>query len=104
MAKLTEEELATLAELEKRRDEPDEKPEKTGLGRMLNVTVDLSDEASVERAFSLGLLERPVVATDDDEDGDDEDGDEGGKKKAPPKKKTDDEDGDGPKRRGFFNE
>ena len=83
---LTEEQAKQLEELERLRDTPDEPAEPKGAGRILNVTLDLADDAQLERAFKLGLLDRP--AADDDAGDDDED----------------DDAAEQPKRRGFFPE
>ncbi len=85
MGKLTKEQADALAELEALRDAPDEEPAGPA-GRMLNVTVDLGDDAAVERAFKLGFLTAP-------------DADE-----PEPEPDADAELEDGPKRRGFFPE
>lgn len=85
MAKLTEEQAKTLAELQALAEAPDE-PEGNGLQRILNVTVDLGDEAQVERARSLGFLppaEAPAGGGEEEE--------------KPPAEED-------PKRRGFFND
>jgi len=84
---LTDEEQATLDALTRKRDEPEPKPEGNGIGRVLNVSLDLGDDAQVEKAFKLGLLER-VAGDDDDSDDDD----------------SDDDADDAPRRRGFFPE
>jgi hypothetical protein len=59
--KLTEEQAKALAELEELRDAPDEEPAGNGVSRVLNVTVDLGDEAQVERAIKLGFLTAPAA-------------------------------------------
>jgi hypothetical protein len=89
--KLTEEQAKQLADLEAMRDAPDE-PEKTGAGRVLNFTIDLADDKQVERAFKLGLLDRPEEpAADDEKPPADGEGGEGGE-------------GESPRRRGFFDD
>lgn len=83
---LSKEQQAQLEELERLRDAPEPEEKGAGTGRVLNVNLDLGDDAQVERAFKLGLLERPAAdddATDDDATDDDE---------------------DGPRRRGFFDD
>ncbi len=86
MGKLTDEEKTLLEKLQAKAEAPDE-PESSGggLGRVLNVALDLGDDAQVEKAFRLGLLERPA---DDDPD---------------PDEPADDPD-DAPRRRGFFDD
>lgn len=83
---LTKEQQDQLDELERLRDEPDH-PEPApggGTGRMLNFNIDLGDPDQVERAFEMGLLERPDAPADPT--GDDPPGD------------------DPPRRRGFFDD
>ena len=71
---LSDDEQATLDALLKKKDEPEPKDERSGIGRVLNVSLDLSDDMQVEKAFRLGLLERPAAGDDgDDEDKDEED-------------------------------
>lgn len=84
---LSKDEEAALAELERKRDEPE--PERKGPDHRLDFKIDLSDEAAVERALSLGLITRAEAeAAEDDLEDDDED-DDGGKPrpKAKPKPK-----------------
>lgn len=78
---LTKEEAAQLEALQKKADEPDEEPKGNGLSRVLNVTVDLGDEAQVERAIRLGFMEAPQ----EDDEGEDDDSEE-----------------ESPRRRGYF--
>ena len=61
---LTEEQAKQLEELERLRDTPDEPAEPKGAGRILNVTLDLADDAQLERAFKLksGSLVEMLVA------------------------------------------
>lgn len=89
MAKLTDDEAAQLKALEERRDAPDE-PDAPGRSEILNYTIDLADEAAVDRALKLGLLKPSDVEDDDDEDDDGK-----GDPKDPKRERT-------PKRRGFF--
>lgn len=90
MAKLTEEEAAKLEELTAKRDAPDDPPTGGGRSEVLNVTIDLGDEAAVERALKLGWLKPGDIPDDDDAD----DADDGkGKDKDKP-----------PSRRGYFKE
>lgn len=88
---LTEEQTKQLEELERLRDEPE--PEKNGGGtsRVLNFTIDLSDDNQLKRAFALGLLDEPKA--DDPPDGEGGEGGEGGSEGG---------EGEGPRRRGFF--
>lgn len=58
MAKLSDEEQAQLDALQRKRDEPDPEPAR---GPAVNVHVDLSDDAAVERAIGLGLLTKAEV-------------------------------------------
>lgn len=78
---LTKEEAAQLEALQKKAEEPDEEPAGNGISRVLNVTVDLGDDAQVERAIRLGFMEEPAV----DEGEGEEEGEE-----------------ESPKRRGYF--
>jgi hypothetical protein len=80
MAKLTDEEAGLLKKLMAKREAPDG----PGIGRAINVSIDLGDEAQVRRAQKLGLLD----AFGDDDDAADDD------------KPADDD--KSPKRRGFF--
>jgi hypothetical protein len=89
MAKLTDEQAATLAELQALSEAPDE-PEGNPLQRVLNVSVDLGDEAQVERARSLGFLP-PAEAPAEGEGEGGGAGGEGGAEEEP-------------QRRGFFKE
>lgn len=88
MAKLTADEQKLLDELTAKSKAPDEPEEKTG-GRVLNVTLDLSDEGAVTRAIKLGWI-TPPAADEGDE------GDEG--------KGKGDEGDEPPKRRGYFDD
>ena len=81
---LTKEQQEQLDELTRLRDEPEPEPSGGGLGRVLNVSLDLGDEAQLDRAFKLGLLERPAADDPDPDDPPDED--------------------DPPRRRGFFDD
>lgn len=58
MAKLSEEQEKTLAELMALKDKPDEPEASRSRSDNLNFTIDLSDEAAVDRAISLGLITR----------------------------------------------
>jgi hypothetical protein len=92
LAKLTDEQAAQLADLEKLRDAPDE-PAGPGRSEILNYTVDLSDEAAVDRALKLGLLKPSDLEDDADDDaGGDDDKDKDKSKDKPPS------------RRGYFKE
>lgn len=83
MAKLTEEETNLLKKLTAKAKAPDA----PAANRMLNISIDLADEAQVTRAQKLGLLDMFSDDTpDDDPPGDDPPGD------------------DPPKRKGFFGE
>lgn len=88
MAKLTADEQKLLDELAAKRDAPDE-PEQKGSGRVMNVTLDLSDESAVARAIKLGWIDPPAAGDDDDDKGDDDKGDDGDEP---------------PRRRGYFNQ
>ena len=86
MAKLTEEEARTLKALQEKAKAPDA----PSVARSLNISVDLGDDAQVERAVKLGLPGFEAFGSNGDGD-DDDDGDGG--------------DGDGdepPTRRGYF--
>jgi hypothetical protein len=61
-----------------------EEPDAPGVGKTLNVSIDLGDEKQVARAQKLGLLD---VEDDDDDDSDDDD---------------DDQTDETPRRRGYF--
>jgi hypothetical protein len=89
MAKLTEEQAATLAELQALAEAPDE-PESNGTSRVLNFTVDLGDEAQIARARKLGFLppEEPEPPAEGAEGGEGAGGEGAGE--------------EGPSRRGFF--
>jgi hypothetical protein len=93
LAKLTDEQAKQLEELEKLRDAPDE-PAAPGRSEILNYTIDLGDEAAVERGLRLGLLQPSDLEGDDDDGGDDDDKDKG---------KDKDKDKP-PSRRGYFKE
>jgi hypothetical protein len=82
---LTEEEQKQLDALQRKAEEPD--PPSSNRQDVVNITVDLSDEAAVKRALGLGLLRQSDVDGDDDDDQDDGDDDD------------DDQDDDG-KRKG----
>lgn len=85
MAKLTDEEQSLLKRLTAKAKAPDETPP----GRMLNFTIDLANDAAVERAKKLGIFpndDPPEDPPGDDPPGDDPPGD------------------DPPKRKGFFGE
>lgn len=74
MAKLSKEQEASLAELEALRDAPDE-PTGSGRSEVLNFTIDLGNDAAVERALKLGILKPEDVEDADDDEDDDGDGD-----------------------------
>jgi len=74
---LSDEERATLKELMRKDKEPAAPP----VGKSISVTVDLSDDAQVERAIQHGFLTRAEVAADRNGDEDGEDGDEAPKRK-----------------------
>lgn len=82
MAKLSDEETATLKRLTEKSKAPDAPP----MSRGINVTVDLGDEKQIERAIEHGFLTRAEVEADK------KDGDGG----------DDDKDDDAPKRKGYF--
>ena len=87
--RLTPEQEAQLAELEKLRDAPDEPG--TGTGRDLSIIIDLGDDKAVARALKLGVLDRGDLDEFDEPaggDGDDELDEDGNPKK---KKKADDD-------------
>lgn len=90
MAKLTQEEADQLAALQAKAEAPDEEPKENGGGisRVLNIGIDLGDEAQVKRAIGLGLLTEPEL---EELEGEDKGGGGGGED-------------EGPKRRGFFPE
>ena len=97
MAKLSEAEEKALEELLAKREAP-EAP--ANGGRNVDIYVDLSDEAAVERAIGFGLLTPAEVKRESgkgDGDGDegDGDGDEGGKGGKGEKRPA-------PRRRGYF--
>ena len=85
MARLTEEEAAQLKALQEKSEAPEEEENGGGggLSRVLNISVDLGDEAQVERAYELGLLTRAEAEAAEEEDEPEE---------------------EGPRRRGFFPE
>jgi hypothetical protein len=88
--KLTDEQAKQLEELEAMRDAPDEPAGNGGgIGRVLNVTIDLGDDKQVARAFKLGLLDEPAP-DEPEEKPEGEDKPEG--------------EGEGPRRGGFFND
>lgn len=60
MAKLTDEEQAQLDALTSKRDAPDES-EGGGLGRALNITIDLGDDNAVARALKFGFLKESDI-------------------------------------------
>jgi hypothetical protein len=102
---LTEEEQKQLDALQRKAEEPD--APSSNRQDVVNITVDLSDEAAVKRALGLGLLRLSDVEGDDDDDDqdndddDDDDQDDGGKGKGggrrrKPKPETP------PKRGGYF--
>jgi hypothetical protein len=82
---LTEEEAKALADLQAKAEAPDE-PEPNGTTRVLNFSVDLGDEAQIERARKLGFL--PPEETPEPD---------GGEGKPDPEPEE-----EGPSRRGFF--
>ena len=86
MAKLTPEEEKALAELEAKRDAPDENGRSRG---DLSVFIDLSDDKAVQRGLKLGYLEPSDLddAGDDDSDDDDSDDDDSDDGDSKPKKK-----------------
>jgi hypothetical protein len=94
VAKLSEEEARTLEALQKKAKAPDA----PAVARSVNISVDLADEAQVERAVKLGLpgFDALVSSNGDDSDdgGDDDDGASGGD--------DDDDDHEPPRRRAFF--
>jgi hypothetical protein len=88
---LTDEQAKQLEELEKLRDAPDEPAGNGGgIGRVLNVTIDLGDDKQVARAFKLGLLDEPAPDEPEGGEGEGEEQTEG--------------EGEGPRRGGFFND
>jgi len=101
---LTEEEQKTLAELQRKAEEPD--PTSSNRQDVLTITVDLSDEAAVKRALGLGLLRQSDLGDDDDDDDqddgddDDDDQDDGGKGKGSSRRKPKPE--TPPRRGGYF--
>lgn len=80
---LSDKESKMLANLLKKKDEPDA----PAIGRNVNVSIDLGDDKQVERAHKLGLLSG--LFDDDDDDDDDKNDD-------------DDDDEETPRRRGYF--
>lgn len=93
MAELSEEEAKTLEKLLAKKDAPEE----SGVGKVVNVMIDLGDPDQVRRGLKLGFLNGDDLDDDDDDDQDDGDG----------KTKTDDDDDSektpAPKaRRGYF--
>ena len=68
MAKLSADEEKLLAKLMKKREAPD-----TPSNRTLNISIDLGDDAQVQRAQRLGLLD---MFEDDDAGGGDDDEEE----------------------------
>jgi hypothetical protein len=79
---LSEEERAVLKRLQQKDKEPAAPP----VGKVINVSVDLGDEAQVARAIKHGFLTADEVEQDKNgsDGGDDDDGD------------------DAPKRKGYF--
>jgi len=77
---LNDEQRRQLKELQRLEKEPAAPP----VGKVINVTVDLGDEAQVQRAIEHGFLTAREVAEDRNGDGDDEDGE------------------DAPRRKGYF--
>lgn len=86
MAKLDANEEKLLKKLLAKKDAPDA----PSAAKSLNISIDLGDEAQVERAQRLGLLEMFSSDNGDDDEGDDDD--EGG----------DDDEEEAPRRRGYF--
>lgn len=82
MAKLTKDEEKALADLEAKRDAPD-----NGRNESVNITIDLGDEKAVRRAVKSGLL--PESALDEIEDDDDDADADDGKPRRAPKAKPD---------------
>ena len=82
---LSDEETRLLKKLQQKAKEPDAPPS----SRVLNISIDLGDEAQVKRAGALGLL--GLLRDDDaDDDAGDDDDDAG------------DDEEDTPRRRGYF--
>ena len=92
---LTEKEAEQLEALLKKKDAPED--DGGGVGKVVNVMIDLGDDEQVRRGLRLGFLQASDL-DDDDGDGDDDAGDDAGD--------DDGEGGDeGPKRggkRGYF--
>lgn len=83
MAKLTADEEKALAELEAKRDAPDDSKSRGDL----SVFIDLSDDKAVQRGLKLGYLEPSDLDDDGDDDGDDDDSDDGDSDDGDSKKK-----------------
>lgn len=64
---LSKEEQAQLEELERKRDEPEQRGNSGGRSEVVNVTIDLSDEAAVNRAIEHGYLTRAEVEAMEEE-------------------------------------
>jgi hypothetical protein len=69
VAKLSKEEQEAYDKLQARLDAPDDPPSSRSEGRNVDVYIDLSDEAAVERALGLGLLTRQDVEEPPPDDG-----------------------------------
>jgi hypothetical protein len=84
MAKLTAEQQKQLDDLQALAEAPDE-PGSNGRSEHIEVMIDLSDEAAVERGIGLGFLTRAeakaAAADADDDDAGDDDGAGGGRRK-----------------------
>jgi hypothetical protein len=78
---LTDEERVALKKLQQKEKEPASAP----VGKVINVSVDLGDEAQVQRAIKHGFLTADEAAAEGNGDGDD-----------------DDDSDDAPRRKGYF--
>jgi len=87
VAKLSDEEQAQLDALTTKRDAPDDDGLGGGRSEFVNVTIDLSDEAAVERGLKLGFLKPGDVEGNGEGDGESDE--------KPPAEKP-------PKRKGYF--
>jgi hypothetical protein len=74
---LSEEEKATLKRLQQKEKEPAAAP----VGKSINVTIDLGDDAQVARAIKHGFLTAEEAEQASDGDESDEDSDEAPKRK-----------------------
>ena len=109
MAKLSEDEERQLAALLERQKAP-ERESPNGRTSHVDIYVDLSDEAAVDRAIGFGLLTRADLERAAGELGDEDEGEEGeegedGKPRRPRQRSSSSRTPDDtPRRRGYFKE